>query len=99
MRGNVGDKVLPTLLPAGELIQCVAKTVDIHVVESADGLIKEENFLNIFKIMITFALIANVLIFPDKPPIKLGNPVNTAWPEFRKMLPRCKLPANVIRLV
>ena len=99
MRGNVGDKVLPVLLAAGELIQCVAETEDIHVVESADGLIEEVNHLYIFTIMITFALIANVLIFPDKPPIKFGNPVNTAWPEFRKMLPRCKLPAIVLRLV
>ena len=77
----------------------MAETVDIHIVESADGLIKKGDDLNIFTIMITFALIANALIFPDKPPIKFGNPVNTAWPEFRKMLPRCKLPANVIRLV
>ena len=71
----------------------MAKTEDIHVVQSADGLIKDVDDLNIFTIMITFALIANALIFPDKPPIKFGNPVNTACPEFRKILPRCKLPA------
>ena len=49
--------------------------------------------------MITFALIANALIFPDKPPIKFGNPVSKACPELRKILPRCKLPAIVIRVV
>ena len=91
--------MLPALLPSGELIQRVAETVDIHVVESADGLIKKGDDLNIFTIMITFALIANALIFPDTPPIKLRNPVNTAWPELRKMLPRCKLPAIVLHLV
>ena len=42
--------------------------------------------------MITFALMADALIFPDNPPIKCCNPDRTAWPELRNMLPRCKLP-------
>ena len=75
---DVRHKVLLALFSAGELVKQVSKTVDIHIVKSAESLIKGANNFSC-KLDISYRIFGNDYLcfdgrcphFPRQPPDKM----------------------------